>query len=66
MAIKFETFDKANAICEQGGEVSEEQEEKISKRAAKINAVLRKKMEKIARVESEAWKKTYYKRKNKH
>ncbi len=56
MAIKFETFDMPNAICEQ--EVSPEQEEKIAKRVAKADASLRKKMKKIARAEAEAWKKS--------
>lgn len=56
MAIKFETFDIPNAICEQ--EVSPEQEEKIAKRVAKADASLRKKMKKIARAEAEAWKKS--------
>lgn len=54
MAIKFETFDIPDAICEQ--EVSAEQEEKIAKRLAKADASLRKKMKKIARAEAEAWK----------
>lgn len=56
MAIKFETFDIPDAICEQ--EVSAEQEEKIAKRLAKVDASLRKKMKKIDRAESEAWKKS--------
>lgn len=56
MAIKFETFDIPDAICEQ--EVSAEQEEKIAKRLAKADASLRKKMEKIARAEAEAWEKS--------
>ena len=43
MAIKFETFDIPDAICEQ--EVSAEQEEKIAKRLAKVDASLRKKMQ---------------------
>lgn len=55
MAIKFEIFDIPDAICEQ--EVSAEQEEKIAKRHAKADAILRKKMKKIARAEAEAWKK---------
>ena len=45
MAIKFETFDIPDAICEQ--EVSAEQEEKIAKRLAKVDASLRKKMKKL-------------------
>lgn len=56
MAIKFETFDIPDAICEQ--EVSAEQEEKIAKRLVKADASLRKKMKKIARAEAEAWKKS--------
>ncbi len=52
MAVKFETFDIPNAIC--GQEVSQEQKEKISKRVAKADAILRKKMKKIARAEAEA------------
>lgn len=56
MAIKFETFDIPDAICEQ--EVSAEQEEKIAKRLVKADAILRKKMKKIARAEAEAWKKS--------
>ncbi len=56
MAIKFETFDIPDAICEQ--EVSAEQEEKIAKRLAKVDASLRKKMKKIDRAEAEAWKKS--------
>lgn len=45
MAIKFETFDIPNAICEE--EVSPEQEDKIAKRVVKANANLRKKMKKM-------------------
>lgn len=56
MAIKFEIFDIPDAICEQ--EVSAEQEEKIAKRLAKVDASLRKKMKKIDRAEAEAWKKS--------
>jgi len=56
MAIKFETFDIPDAICEQ--EVSAEQEEKIAKRLTKADASLRKKMKKIARAEAEAWRKS--------
>ena len=56
MAIKFETFDIPDAICEQ--EVSAEQEEKITKRLAKVDANLRRKMKKIDRAEAEAWKKS--------
>lgn len=56
MAIKFETFDIPNAICEE--EVSPEQEDKNAKRVVKANANLRKKMKKNARAEAEAWKKS--------
>ncbi|MCI8384303.1 MAG: hypothetical protein HFJ33_05535 [Clostridia bacterium] len=55
MTIKFETFDMPNSTGEI--EVSPEQEKKILKRVAKADAILRKKMKKIARTEAEAWKK---------
>lgn len=47
MAIKFETFDISNAVCEQ--EVSLEQEEIIAKRIAKVDANLRKKLLELKR-----------------